>query len=78
VPLVEALRLDGPAGTAIVLLNWNDWADGQTANAVKVFVAGAAGKSVVSVEGNKPQWQSVGSNLNITVPMKNVDILLVN
>lgn len=75
VPLVQALRLDSAAGTAVVLLNWNDWLPGDESLPVTVFVAGAGGRKVASVEGNPVHAQTVGADLKVTLAMKNVDIL---
>lgn len=77
VPLVEALRLDSPQGTGVVLLNWNDWQVGDSPLAVNVFIAGAGGKTVTSVEGNPLTTQTVGADLKVKMTMKNVDILTV-
>ncbi|MGF6641406.1 hypothetical protein [Paraburkholderia sp. MM6662-R1] len=77
VPLVEALRLDSTAGTGVVLLNWNDWQVGDSPLTVNVFIAGAAGKTVTSVEGNPLTTMAVGSDLKVNMKMKNVDILTV-
>jgi hypothetical protein len=82
-PLVEALRLDSSAGTGIVLLNWNDWHAGESPLPVTVTVTGAAGKRVTSAEGNPITTHTVGpdpnhlGDLNVTLSMKNVDILTI-
>jgi hypothetical protein len=79
VPLVEALRLDDLSkGTiGVVLLNWNDWTKGQQLLPVTVFIAGAAGKTVTSVEVASPTTWSIGPDLYVALYMKNSDILVV-
>jgi hypothetical protein len=76
-PLVETLRLDSAGGTGVVLLNWNDWHAGQSPLPVTVFLAGAAGKTVTSVEGNPITTQTIGPDLDVSLSMKNLDILMI-
>lgn len=76
-PLVQAMRLDSAAGTAVVLLNWNDWLPGDDPLPVTVTVMGAGRKKVTSVEGNRVQARTVGADLKVTLSMKNVDVLML-
>jgi len=72
--LLEALRLDGPAGTAIVLLDWGQ----ASRSCLRLHVAGVAGFGrVSSVEGRHVSSEVVGDGREVVLErLDAIDILL--
>lgn len=70
---VEALRMDGDAGSAVILLNWS----GAPRPCLRLTVHGVRpGARVTSVEGRRVEATWRGAELDLTVPLADVEVLL--
>ncbi len=76
IPGVETCVLDSPKGRAIVLLNWTDVLQPE----VKVRVTGAATgfAAPTSTSGTAVKSRAIGTDLEISLSLRNVDVLLLN
>jgi hypothetical protein len=74
IPGLEASRLDSAQGVAVTLLNWTDTP--QENVQVVVRNAGAV-RSVGSAESGTLQFTREGNNIRVTMPLRDVDVLMV-
>jgi hypothetical protein len=71
---VEARRLDSPRGIAVVLLNWT----GEALKQAKLHVTvRTAPTTVTSARGVKLKHQVSGSDLEVDLPLADVDVVLI-
>ncbi len=70
---VEACRLDSAAGTAIVLLNWTD----VPIESLTVTLPEGGPESVTSARRSPVRAEKRGAALRITLPLRDVDVLLI-
>ena len=83
VDLVEGVLLESDKGTAVTLLNWSG--EPQKTLAVTIAVseeiaaAAKAGKlKVESLELGTLKYKFAGGDLNVTLPLKTVDVLMIS
>lgn len=72
--VIEASRLDSAAGSAVTLFNWLDEPQDQVT--VRIRNAGDI-SSVSSVEQGNLQFTREGDDIRVTLPLRDVDVLLL-
>ena len=70
---VEACLLESPTGTAIVLLNWTD----EPIPNFEVTLPGSKAQKVSSSEGAAVKTVASGNALKMSLPLKSVDVLMI-